>query len=378
MENRELERYLEEEFIPRYVELKKDKEDPEEMFPHLQLHRIQKLNLSEEDFKEVMNYLSERGIHVSGRDTAIEGEFENYDTRKISSLFPESLKPEETLEKFKALEITKDPVIREQIIVGNLRLACYFTWNMAALYGMDKKELETYAFEGLIHAVDTFDLSKGVKFSTHAYHYINRFIMSGIYESNNFKQGEYKFFSAIREIEDINGQTIYENPELVDDVVDTLIARGDISAKNADLNKRRIMMLKYLSTDFVDEAIKDNVVSIGENYETPEDIVVEELAKESVQEFFSQANLNETERKVLTLYYGENKTFAEIGEIIGMSRQGAHQAKDSALNKLRLELSKPVIKKKLEDIVFPKKEGFKKRDVDLKQVDSKEENKKVK
>ena len=76
MENRELERYLEEEFIPRYVELKKDKEDPEEMFPHLQLHRIQKLNLSEEDFKEVMNYLSERGIHVSGRDTAIEGELE--------------------------------------------------------------------------------------------------------------------------------------------------------------------------------------------------------------------------------------------------------------------------------------------------------------
>ena len=77
----ELDEYLETRFIPTYVLLKQRKNANGEIehFPSIRLHHIMALRLSEAELEHVMNYLKEKNIRVGGKDSTLDGEFENYD-----------------------------------------------------------------------------------------------------------------------------------------------------------------------------------------------------------------------------------------------------------------------------------------------------------
>lgn len=193
----ELDKFLENEFIPENVSLKKKKkseDNSDTLYPFIQLSAINKLNFNDLEFKHIMDYLKDKGIIVRGNDPTIDSEFENYDYWRTykNEILPESLSSEETLEKFKIYSFVKDPVIREQLIIGNARLVPWIAYKYSITTGIDISELESFGYEGLIECVDKFDLSLGNKFSTYAVPYIRGYILRGINEiqSLNNKMNE--------------------------------------------------------------------------------------------------------------------------------------------------------------------------------------------
>ncbi|MDY4010533.1 MAG: sigma-70 family RNA polymerase sigma factor [Fusobacterium gastrosuis] len=135
---------------------------------------------------------------------------------------------------------------------------------------------------GILRAIDTFDESYGVKFSTHAYKHIHRHI------KNFFDKERYKttvHYSRKIKAGDIeyNGQT-----ELLEEIAGT---------------------------------------SKEENLETK--IFINSLIEK---------NCNNKEKKFIKMLYYEGKTEAEIARELKISRQAVNQYKNYILQKLRNSL----------------------------------------
>mgnify|MGYP003305634361 CR=1 FL=1 len=71
--------------------------------------------------------------------------------------------------------------IREQLILGNMRLVTYFAWFYSQIFSIDIDELEEYGYEGLIYAIDNYDINSTMSFYSYTKIYIKRFINKGIY-----------------------------------------------------------------------------------------------------------------------------------------------------------------------------------------------------
>lgn len=169
-----LDDYLENKFIPNYVLMKRRKnaKGEREYVLSIALNHIVDLMLSEAEFQYVMNYLKDKNIYVGGKDISVEGEFENYDyinTYKSFSL--PKVSSTETLKKIQLYQDTYDSILREEIIKDNMYLVNFVAYKYAAYTGIDLYELESYGYEGLMVALEKFDLSYNCTFSTYAIAY---------------------------------------------------------------------------------------------------------------------------------------------------------------------------------------------------------------
>ena len=364
----DLERFLDEVFIPQHVTMKKRKikgTDQYEVFPSIQLNKIVGLRLSELEEKQAINYLKEQGIRVRGVNSTLDGEFENYDYIRTykSAVLPKALTGAETLAKFRLLKLTGDPLIREQIIIGNMRLVSYIAWRLARRYNIDINELNQSGYEGLIKAVDSFDLSKGCMFSTYAYMLISHSLGNAITQNAKLKSYDYSLSSAISTVESMNGQTISENPALMEDVLELLDRSGQIRSKlekqgktvgrpefeiammiekEKEKYRKKLNVTNAQSIDqFVEEGIDvfetGDLINIGATYEPPEKYAIDALSSEALLEAVS--TLSEREQIVIKLRYGledgKARSLEDIGNVLGITRERVRQIEMHALRKLR-------------------------------------------
>lgn len=191
----ELDKFLEEKFIPNNVYYKRVEDNNGERYiAKIPLTRITNLKRSEEEKQYIIDYLKNKNIQVIGYSSFDDCEFDNYlHTRQYKLRNPESIRVEETMEKLRLYRDTKDLKIRNEIVLGNMRLVNYALTNVNREYHVDIADLEQAGYIGLISAIDNYDPSKGA-FSTFAMSYINNTIKLALYELNGFKQGEYGFY----------------------------------------------------------------------------------------------------------------------------------------------------------------------------------------
>lgn len=303
------------------------------LFPSIQLNCITRLRLSELEVKHLMEYLLKKGIRVCGYSESLESEFENYDYYRTykTQILPQPLTEQEVSEKFALFKVSKDPVIRQQLIMHNMRLVPYVTWKYASFYGIDIYELESYGYEGLIEAVERFDVTMGFKFSTFAISYINGRVKRGCQEilvgnRNDFSAA---YLTALKVVENENQTTLEKSPELIDDVVDLLVMRGDVKDYDKDIIKRRINLL-YMDPL---EEFEDTLVAEDDL----DEVVRLDFLKQALNSTLS--TLTPKEEMVLRLRFGledgEAHTLAEIGKEFKVTGGRIGQIEAKALRKLR-------------------------------------------
>ena len=88
--------------------------------------------------------------------------------QRYSAIMKSQLKEKETIELFKLYKQTNEKDIKERIIMGNLRFVYRMVWKFCKENQVNISEAESYAYEGLINAVNSFDYTKGHPFSTFA------------------------------------------------------------------------------------------------------------------------------------------------------------------------------------------------------------------
>lgn len=344
---KELDEYLETRFIPNYVLLKRKKNDNGEVenFPSIRLHHIMALRLSEAELEHVMNYLKERNIRVGGKGATLDKEFENYDyvTTYKESALPLSVPANVTIKKIELYKQNKEQKLREEIITDNMRLVPYVAYRYAMSTGINQHELESYGYEELILALERFDVSKGYTFSTYAVACIRKHILNGIKEILLGKRDDFydDYVEAKIAVEKQNGVTLAEDPELVEDVIDLLVAAGKIKDNDGikEQARRKITSMAIGNASLDDEEVLEELTTDGYLVDTHDyaEEVLSTMSRETLEKMLD--TLTEREAEVLRLrfgfYDGRTKTLDEVAEIFGLTRERIRQIENKAIRKLR-------------------------------------------
>lgn len=328
----DLDKFLETCFIPQNVIIKTNVRSGKKRYLFIDLDEILKLGLDDNSFKYVISSLKEKGIIIQGLESFNDQDFEDCDiyTTYKNALLPEVLTDDEIKAKFIIYSATKDPVIREQLILGNMRLVPYIAWTFSRTFGYDVKELEQYGYEGLISAVDHFDVNKGFNFSTYASSCIKNFIRGGIRELVSGTKVYWfdKFRKYIYDIEEKRGICFFEDRCLIIEVLDKMISDGVIQENDKEMYFERINLLFPESLDDYKESI------LVENVESFVDRV---YLRENIKSLFNC--LNQREKEVMMAKYGfeDEKvySYSEIARRYGVSCERIRQIEFKALNKLR-------------------------------------------
>jgi RNA polymerase sigma factor for flagellar operon FliA len=248
-----------------------------------------------------------------------------------------NVKAIELKDLWKRYKTSGDERARERLVVAYSPLVKYVAGRMGTnLPGhVDEADLISYGLTGLISAIERFDLSRDIKFETYA---IMRIKGAIIDELRSLDWVPRSVRARAREVERANAKlehTLQRAPtdkEIADEMGITLEELND-----------SLLAISHSSIVALDElwSVSDSSgdqVSLMDTIEDPgapdpaKALDVGDL-KDRIAE--SIAKLPEREKLVIALYYYENLTLREIGEVLGVTESRVSQMHTKAVLRLR-------------------------------------------
>ena len=242
-------------------------------------------------------------------------------------------------ELWKTYKKTNDPKIREYFVNKYSPLVKYVAGKIAIgmPQNVDFDDLVGYGVFGLLDAIDKFDPEKDIKFKTYA---VTR-IRGAIYDE-------------LRSIDWVP-RSIRQKAKELERVIGSLENRLGRSATDAEIAKEMGLSLKDFHTlvlklsgasmlslsDVWYIGDESDQVSVMETIESPKslnpDVIVE---REEIKNIIVKAisELPDKEKKVLILYYYEDLTLKEIGEVLQVTESRISQLHTKAIMRLRSKL----------------------------------------
>lgn len=235
---------------------------------------------------------------------------------------------------------TKDPAIREFFIKQYAPLVKYVAGKVAV--GMPSNvefdDLVGFGVFGLLDAIEKFDPVKNVKFKTYA---VTRIRGSIFDELRSIDWVPRSVRQKTREIEDA---IVHLESKLGRTASDTEIA-GSLGVSDADFQQTlyKISGTSIMSLNDVWYSGDDSErISVGDSIESPAslnpDVIVE---REEIRRVIVEAinELPEKEKMVLVLYYYEDLTLKEIGQVLNVTESRVSQLHTKANLRLRAKLT---------------------------------------
>ena len=219
-----------------------------------------------------------------------------------------------------------DEEAREQFIVANMRLVLSVIKRFWA-QKISSDDVFQAGCIGLIKAIDNFDLSVGVRFSTYAVPMIIGEIKRNLRDGNSLR--------ISRSIRD----TAYQ----------ALKTRGEIEKRDEEATMEKIaleMNVAVTEVVYALDAISDTVSLYDPVYNKAGDtlLLMDQLGDEkNTEENWTEKvaienalnKLDERERKIIALRYYEGKTQTEISNEIGISQAQVSRLEKNALNEIK-------------------------------------------
>jgi RNA polymerase sigma factor for flagellar operon FliA len=234
----------------------------------------------------------------------------------------------------------RDPAIRETFVKQYAPLVKYVAGKVAVgmPHSIEFDDLVGFGVFGLLDAIDKFDPEKGVKFKTYAVTRIRGAIFD---ELRSIDWVPRSVRQKTREVEEAIGVL---EAQLGRTATDQEIASAlGIDEKEFAKIMMKISVTSILSLNDVWFSGDDNdKVTIEASIESPvslnPDIIVE---KEEVRRVIIGAinELPEKEKKILVLYYYEDLTLKEIGQVLGVTESRISQLHTKAILRLRGKLT---------------------------------------
>ncbi len=233
-----------------------------------------------------------------------------------------------------------DPRIRENFIKQYAPLVKYVAGKVAVgmPHNVEFDDLVGFGVFGLLDAIDKFDPDKNVKFKTYAVTRIRGAIFD---ELRSIDWVPRSVRQKTREVEEAIGSL---EAQLGRTASDQEIAQ----ALNVSEDEFLKTMMKISGTSILSlndvwfSGDENDKVSIGESIESPAsmnpDVIVE---KDEIRRVIVEAihELPEKEKKVLVLYYYEDLTLKEIGQVLEVTESRVSQLHTKAILRLRAKLT---------------------------------------
>jgi RNA polymerase sigma factor for flagellar operon FliA len=236
---------------------------------------------------------------------------------------------------------TGDERARERLVVAYSPLVKYVSGRMASGLPahVEEADLISYGLVGLISAIERFDLDREIKFETYA---ITRIKGSIIDELRSLDWVPRSVRARAREIEKVNQKlehklqraptdeemakslecTVEEFHESLLQISNSTVAALDELWTVSDSSGDQVSLLDTLTDD---------------NAPDPAAVMDQTELKDRMADAI--ARLPEREKLVVALYYYENLTLREIGEVLGVTESRISQLHTKAVLRLRSRLS---------------------------------------
>ncbi|HMK12292.1 MAG TPA: RNA polymerase sigma factor WhiG [Acidimicrobiales bacterium] len=229
--------------------------------------------------------------------------------------------------------------LRDRLILHYSPLAKYVAARVAAglPQNVDQSDLVSYGIFGLIDAIEKFDLTRGYKFETYAISRIKGAILDELrsidWVPRSVRAKARSLEKAFMKLE----ATLHRSP-----TDDELAAEMRISLEQLQATLGQISLLGIVALDeTLSVGDRTEAATLGDTIPDRTDGPVATYEVEEMRHILAKAinTMPEREKIVLTLYYYEGLTLAEIGLVLGVTESRVCQIHTKAVLHLRARLS---------------------------------------
>jgi len=238
---------------------------------------------------------------------------------------------------------TGDPGLRERLILHYSPLVKYVAGRvgMGLPASVDQADFVSYGVFGLIDAIEKFDPERSTKFEPYAIRRIRGAIIDELRALDWIPRSVRSKARAIeRAYTELEGR-LFRHPTDAEVASHLGVDLDDLHTTFGQLSMSNVLALDELLTTSVERI---GGVSLGDTIEDTtavDPVVAFEIAETRQRLARAIENLPEREKTVVTLYYFEGLTLAEIGHVLGVSESRVCQIHTKSVLQLRAKLSDP-------------------------------------
>jgi RNA polymerase sigma factor for flagellar operon FliA len=237
-----------------------------------------------------------------------------------------------------------DPALRERLILHYSPLVKFVAGRVAAglPQNIEQSDLVSYGIFGLIDAIDKFDPERGFKFETYAISRIKGAIIDELRSIDWVPRSVRAKARAIERAYSKLENELKRNPD------DQEVAR-ELGFSQQELDQT-LSQISFTGLVALDELLGGASKNDGSGSSTVGDTIadrandpVEAFEVDEMKHLLADMinRMGDRERLVLTLYYYEALTLAEIGQVLGVTESRVCQIHTKAILQLRARLSEP-------------------------------------
>jgi RNA polymerase sigma factor for flagellar operon FliA len=237
---------------------------------------------------------------------------------------------------------SKDQGVRDRLILTYAPLVKYVAGRLGSGLPahVDENDLVSYGLLGLIGAIERFDPDRDIKFETYAIARIKGSIIDELramdWVPRSVRSRARDIERAIAELE----RKLHRAPS-DEEIAEKLgVSTDDLNGSLTEIGRSSIAALDELWT-ISSGGGGDQVALIDTIEDTQGPEPQSELAQTELKEALGEAiaRLPEREKLVVTLYYYEELTLREIGEVLGVTESRVSQLHTKAILRLKARLA---------------------------------------
>ena len=232
---------------------------------------------------------------------------------------------------------------RERLILHYSPLVKFVAGRVAAglPQNIEQSDLVSYGIFGLIDAIDKFDPGRGYKFETYAISRIKGAIIDELRSIDWVPRSVRAKARAIERAFSKLENELRRSPEDREVAAELGMSEEELAAILSQISFVGIVALDELLSASAD---RSGGATVGDTIADRTNNPVEAFESEEMRHVLADAinRMPDRERLVLTLYYYEGLTLAEIGAVLGVTESRVCQIHTKAIFQLRGRLSEPL------------------------------------
>ncbi len=236
---------------------------------------------------------------------------------------------------------TAEPALRERLILHYSPLVKYVAGRVGVGLppNIEQADLVSYGIFGLIDAIERFDLERAIKFETYAISRIRGAIIDELRAIDWIPRSvRYKAREIERAYARLEGD-LHRTPTEAEVAEEMGISLGELHQIFSQVSFVNVVALDELLNVGGEKGDKLSLVDTLEDTKAEDPVAAFE--SEETKYLLAKAinQLPEREKIVVTLYYYEGLTLAEIGQVLGVTESRICQMHTKAVLQLRTKLA---------------------------------------